>query len=172
MATDNRQTGEKERVALRRREVIRLRCKGHTLDEITDLWNTANPEFGVSRASVANDVKESLRKAVEENKLETNQYRELLLMRLDSALKAEKFQLQIEKGNLLAIDRLIKLTERYSKLLGTDAPTKVANTDPTGEKEASGLSDTERAERIREILRRAEERKLELEVEELLDAPE
>jgi hypothetical protein len=172
MATDSRQTGEKERVALRRREVIKLRCKGHTLDEITDIWNTANPEFPVSRSSVANDVKESLRKAVEENKLDTNQYRELLLMRLDSALKADKFQSQIEKGNLLAIDRLIKLTERYAKLLGADAPTKVAQTDPTGEKEASGLSDQERADRIREILRRAEERKVEAEIEQLLEAPD
>jgi hypothetical protein len=168
MATDNRQTGEKERVALRRREVIRLRCKGNTLDEIADLWNAANPEFPVSRSTIANDVKESLRKAVEENKLDTSQYRELLLMRLDAALKADKFQAQIEKGNLLAIDRLIKLTERYAKLLGADAPTKVAQTDPTGEKEANGLTDAERAERIREILRRAEERKLEVEVEELL----
>lgn len=171
MATESRPTGERERVALRRRAVIKWRCKGYTLDEITDLWNAENPDFPVSRSSIANDVKESLRKSVEENKLDTNQYRELLLMRLDSALKAEKFQAQIEKGNLLAIDRLIKLTERYSKLLGTDAPTKVANTDPTGEKEAQGLSDLERADRIREILRRAEERKLELELEQVLDSP-
>lgn len=172
MATDNRQTGEKERVALRRREVMRLRVRGNTLDEITDQWNTANPEQIVSRATIANDVKESLRRSVEDNKLDTNQYRELLLARLDAALKADKFQAQIEKGNLLAIDRLIKLTERYSKLLGTDAPTKVANTDPTGEKEAMGLSDEERADRIKELLRKAQERQLEAELDALEDQAE
>lgn len=37
---------------------------------------------------------------------------------------------------LAAVDRLVKLSERRARLLGLDAPTKTALTDPTGEKEA------------------------------------
>jgi len=44
----------------------------------------------------------------------------------------------IDQGPLLsAIDRLLRVSERRSKLLGLDAPTKTSLTDPTGEKEAS-----------------------------------
>ncbi len=160
---EHRQTGEHERIQLRRARVMELRCKGKSLQQITDLWNKDHPDETVSRATIARDVQESLRVAVEENKLNTAQYRELLLARLDQAISSDKFQAQIDRGNVLAIDRLIKITERYAKLVGADAPTKVAQTDPTGEKEAQGLSDEERAARIAELLKRAEERRIEAE---------
>ena len=38
---------------------------------------------------------------------------------------------------LAAIDRLLKIQERRSRLLGLDKPTKVASTTPDGEKQAS-----------------------------------
>jgi AraC-like DNA-binding protein len=38
---------------------------------------------------------------------------------------------------LAAIDRLLRIQERRSRLLGLDKPTKIAATDPDGEKEAS-----------------------------------
>lgn len=38
---------------------------------------------------------------------------------------------------LAAIDRLIRVSERRSKLIGADAPVKTAMTNPTGDKEAS-----------------------------------
>jgi len=36
------------------------------------------------------------------------------------------------KGNVSDIDRVLKIEERRAKLLGLDAPTKVAETDPEG----------------------------------------
>jgi len=41
---------------------------------------------------------------------------------------------QVIKGNHGAIDRFVKLSERRSRILGLDAPAKMALTDPTGEK--------------------------------------
>lgn len=40
---------------------------------------------------------------------------------------------EARKGHLGAIDRVLRIMERRSKLLGLDAPTKHAATDPTGE---------------------------------------
>lgn len=46
------------------------------------------------------------------------------------------------KGNVSHIDRVLKIEERRAKLLGLDAPTKVAETDPDGNAvTASRLSD-------------------------------
>jgi hypothetical protein len=39
-----------------------------------------------------------------------------------------------EDGMREAVDRVLKICERRSKLLGLDAPTKVSATDPTGER--------------------------------------
>lgn len=46
-------------------------------------------------------------------------------------------RLQDQGPKLAAIDRAVRIMERRAKLLGIDMPTKVAQTDPTGEKEAS-----------------------------------
>lgn len=41
-------------------------------------------------------------------------------------------------GNLGAVDRCIKIMERRARLLGLDAPNKVAPTDPSGANEYTG----------------------------------
>ena len=51
--------------------------------------------------------------------------------------------------------------DRRCKLLGLDAPTKVAPTDPTGSKEYTGLPDDERISRVVELLDRARTRRAE-----------
>jgi hypothetical protein len=47
------------------------------------------------------------------------------------------YRLQDQGPLLAAIDRVVKVSERRSKLFGLDMPTKTTFTDPTGEKEAS-----------------------------------
>ena len=49
--------------------------------------------------------------------------------------------------------------DRRCKLLGLDAPTKIAPTDPTGTKEYAELTDDERAERLAAILDTARARR-------------
>lgn len=152
--------GQAERIAIRQSRVMYLRARGHKIEEIADIWNKEYPEWAVKRATIASDIKEMLDREVKEGKLHADQYRQLLIMRLDQALSADAFQKQIEKGSLLAIDRLIKLVERYAKLVGADMPTKIAQTDVTGERDISRMTDEERAARIQEILDRAEDRRV------------
>lgn len=167
----HRPTGEKERIALRRAVNMERRAKGMTMGQIRDAWNAEHPDATISLMTVCNDVSASLEDLAKQSKMSSAGVRELLVMRLDAALSSEKFQAQIERGNLLAIDRLIKLVERYAKLYGADAPTKVTQTDLTGETNVSLLSDEERASMIETILGAARLRQLQQESM-TIDAPE
>lgn len=55
---------------------------------------------------------------------------------LDENGKPKIIRLEDTAPVLAAVDRVLKIAERRAKLLGLDLPTKVALTDPTGEKEA------------------------------------
>ena len=46
-----------------------------------------------------------------------------------------------KEGSQTAVDRILRIMERRAKLLGLDAPTKIAPTDPSGEHEYSGIAD-------------------------------
>lgn len=162
MSHNLRALGERERIIYRQEFVLRERARGKTLDEVHAAWTDHVEdalELRVSRRTVENDIKEGLKRKSSEMDMSAAQIRELLTLRLDNALKAESFQKRLERGDLAAIDRLIRMTEQYSKIYGAYAPTKVAQTDPTGEKEA-GLSDEERTARIMALLEKAELRKL------------
>lgn len=75
--------------------------------------------------------------------------RELEEIKLDSAIELKKWQnIQImevlsavlpkaKNGNLLAVDRVDRLWRRQASLNGLDSPIKIAETDPSGEKEAA-----------------------------------
>lgn len=76
--------------------------------------------------------------------------RTLEVARLDAMLLA--LWPQVKQGNQGAIEKALKVEERRAKLLGLDAPAKIAPTDPTGEDEYSGLSDEELTRRLRAIL--------------------
>lgn len=56
--------------------------------------------------------------------------KEMQLLRLDQMLKA--IWANVLNGNFGAIDRALKIEERRARLLGMDAPYKIAPTDPTG----------------------------------------
>lgn len=168
MATPHRQIGEAERVAIRRRYVMQKRVEGHTYEQIMNAWNTENPDQVVGYTTITKDGRESLRKAVEDNRATSQEYRQLMIERLEQMLRAPAFQEKINKGNLLAIDRGIKIIERMSKLYGADMPSKIAYTDVTGEKDVGKLTDEERAKRIQEIMEEAAERKREAEMQEAI----
>ena len=60
---------------------------------------------------------------------------------------------QVEEGDQGAIDRALRIMQRRAALRGLDAPTKVAPTDPTGEKEYAGFTDDERLARVEAIVK-------------------
>ena len=62
-----------------------------------------------------------LRKTIQEP---ANDLRALEIHRLDEALRA--IWQEVKKGNLFAIDRFLKISERRSRLLGMDAKTEIA----------------------------------------------
>lgn len=59
-----------------------------------------------------------------------DKYRSMELQRLEHATAA--LAPKVKKGNLLAIDRWVRLSESRRKLLGVDAPTKQAISGPDG----------------------------------------
>ena len=60
----------------------------------------------------------------------TDELRSLEVERVDVALKS--IWAQVLSGNLGAVDRFIRLSERRARLLGLDTPIKIAPTTPDG----------------------------------------
>lgn len=163
--------GERERIIERRKWVMIQKRQGKSLDEIHDEWNNQFPSLECSRSTIASDIRESLKKSVELTNLATLEWRQLHIERIEKVLSGKQFQVKLDEGDLFAIDRFDKLMNRLILLTGANAPTKVAATDPTGEHEAVGvgLTDDERAARIKELLAKAESRKSLEESEKKLD---
>lgn len=69
-----------------------------------------------------------------------DEVRALEVERLD-ALYLQMFS-RAMKGDYGAVDRCIKISERRAKLLGLDAPVKVAPTSPDGSEEYGAAKDT------------------------------
>ena len=107
-------------MALLEYKVVELRRSGWTYSRISQ-------ELGVGVAQVGLIVKNALleiRKVTEES---VEQLRQMELERLDEIQRA--LWPGVESGNLKSIDRMLKLMERRSKLLGLDAPTRLAGHD-------------------------------------------
>lgn len=105
--------GEKERIALRRKDAIRLRVEGNTYAEIGE-------QLGVSQGQAFADVKAVIEAARTEANEAANEAIDVELRRLDIASRLALREVQA--GNLSAIDKLVKTQERRAKLLGLDSP--------------------------------------------------
>ena len=115
--------------AERRREAVRLRREGETLDRIAD-------ELGCSRPAVIKHIRTALADLAESTQAETVEWRAIELERLDALQRA--IWDKAMDGDVAAIDRMLRIMERRSKLLALDAPTKIATTTPDGEASATG----------------------------------
>jgi len=80
-----------------------------------------------------------------------------LVARIEKAISTEKFRALIDRGDVGAIDRLLKATAQLAQLTGANAPTKIAQTDTDG-RDIALLSDDERKVRVRELLAVAQQR--------------
>lgn len=121
--------GRRAVAAERRREAMRLRCEGQTLREI-------GRQLGISRQSAQRHVRGALDQLAAETRDATAGLRALELSRIDTAWAA--IWPDVERGDLQAIDRMLRLSERRCRLLGLDAPTRIAPTDPSGNREFAG----------------------------------
>ncbi len=105
------------------RKALELRKAGVSYQQIADALGYKDAS-GAWRA-----VKAGLKKTLQEP---ADDLRKLELERLDSAAAA--IYPSVKQGQYGAIDRWIKIMERRAKLLGLDAPTKIAPVDPDGNK--------------------------------------
>lgn len=110
--------GKKEAAAERRITALELRKAGATYQAI-------GKKLGISEGQAHKDVAYMLNKLSEQERAVATDLRQLQLERLDTALFA--IANQVRQGHLGAIDRMLKIEERRAKLLGLDAPAKVAS---------------------------------------------
>lgn len=111
--------------AERRQIAVAMRREGSTYEKIGN-------HLGVSTTAAHKHVTRALESIQTATAKELELYRALEADRLD-AIQAAIWPQAIEKGDLKAIDRILKVMERRAKLLGLDAPTKVAATTTDGE---------------------------------------
>lgn len=100
-------------------KAVSMRRAGMTFDAIAR-------ELDVSQSVVWMAVDRWMKRTREEVKEAANDVREMELARLDKA--TELIMSAIEDGELQAVDRLVKVIDRRSKLLGLDAPTQIQAT--------------------------------------------
>jgi len=132
----------------RSKQALELRKGGASFPEIARALGYAAP------AGAYQAVMSALRKTLKEP---AEEVRTLEVARLDAMLLA--LWAQVKQGNQGAIDKALKVEERRARLLGLDAPTKIAPTNPSGEQEYASLTDDERLERIEELFARARARR-------------
>lgn len=113
---------------IRRREqmqlALTLRKKGASYEELHN-------QLGVSKATAHRLVQAALAELDKELAESAAEVRRLMLETLDTA--KVKVMGRIERGDMNAVHKLVLLEERRAKLLGLDAPAKVAQTTPEGE---------------------------------------
>lgn len=112
----------------RRAKAWELRLKGKTVRQIA-------LELEVSVGTAHGDIAAVLERTKEENDEKAETHRTISLARLERALDvveralvADAYDAQGNKDHelqLKALDRLVRIEERRSKLLGLDAPSKV-----------------------------------------------
>jgi hypothetical protein len=107
-------------------------------------WRSPATAYGVVQRAMRKLVREAAAEAVA---LEAD--------RLDNYLRA--LAPRALAGDLEALDRAIRISESRRKLLGLDAPQKIAPTSPSGEEEYGTAAELYRLRRLADILGRGEQ---------------
>lgn len=127
----------------RRRVAVELRKAGASFEEIAR-------SLGIKKQSAHALVVKALEEIRARTTEQVEHLRVLETARLDTLLKG--LWPSASKGNPQAVEKAIKIMERRARMLGIDAPTKVAPTDPGGENPYQPkMSDEELDERIRQL---------------------
>ncbi len=110
----------------RRRIALELRKAGATYEEI-------GRSLGITKQSAHELVSKVLDEIQSKTSDDADAVKTLEIERLDALFKG--LWPSASKGNPQAVEKALKIMERRARLLGLDAPTKLASTDPTGEHE-------------------------------------
>lgn len=123
----------------RQREAIALRMSGATISQICE-------RLQCGRATAHRYISKALTELAEEVRGDTTRVRDLELARLDRMLLGVWGN--AVKGDVQSVDRAVKIMERRAKLLGLDAPTKLAHggdpeAPPIKTEQAQSLTDAD-----------------------------
>jgi FAD/FMN-containing dehydrogenase len=102
--------------AERTRQAMALKKAGKTYEEI-------RRALGISKGAAVKAVQRGLAEIKDETSRDAEEHRAIESARLDTAQAA--IWPQVMQGDLAAIDRFVRLSQRRAALLGLDAPTKV-----------------------------------------------
>lgn len=111
-------------------QALNLRRQGKVLRDIA-------LELGVSHQTVKRWIHGALAGTRLENKQKAEELRALEVERLDWVLSKAANLIELHPNadiQIKAMGRYLKASEQRAKLLGLEAPTKIAPTDPSGEK--------------------------------------
>lgn len=110
----------KMKLAERKRQIINWRLQGFSVPEIVELLH-AKGEPG-TKSSVEQHLNTALDTWSGLGERDVERLRTLQLARIDLALSS--IMSLVQKGNLKAVDRMVKLEALRARLTGTEAPTK------------------------------------------------
>lgn len=142
--------GRAATTAERRERAFELRKAGAT-------FKTIGEQLGISEQAASRHISRVLRQLAEKLQEDAILVRQMEAERLDRFFLA--LWTRAVAGDVVSIDRALRIMERRAKLLGLDMPLKVAPTDPSGDVPYDPITDTERADRLAEILQRARDRR-------------
>ena len=120
MATSARAAAKKIALTERQKTAIALRKSGASYRAIAAHIAALPGNEKYSEGLAHADVTACLKALVSQTSLDTEEYRSLELERLDTAQLA--IAKKVQAGDLQAIDRWLRISERRSALLGLDAP--------------------------------------------------
>jgi hypothetical protein len=93
-------------------------------------YEAIGAQLGIGKSQAHRLVQRGLAECRAQVTANADELRSEELSRLDGMLQG--LWPRARKGEAAAVDRVLKIGERRAKLLGLDAPTKVAETDPAG----------------------------------------
>lgn len=107
----------------RQKQALELRRMGLGYEAIA-------AQIGIGKSQAHRLVAAGMDDAREQIAADADVLRAAEVSRLDGMLQG--LWPRARKGDVAAVDRVLKIGERRAKLLGLDAPTKIAETDPDG----------------------------------------
>lgn len=123
MANGKKTDQQRIAAAERRQQALELRKAGASYRKIADT-------LAVSLSQAHDDVQQALIQLAELECASAGELRAMELARLDVAMLA--IARQVQQGNLKAVGAWVRISESRRKLLGLDAPQKIAQTNPDG----------------------------------------
>jgi hypothetical protein len=147
MSSNSRTSAARVQAQENRRKAVELRRAGLSFRQIAK-------ELGMSKSGCYKAVQ----RALTDIQKELDDSATLLCAQESDRLDTLQVNVwsQALKGDVKAIDRVLRIMERRARLLGLDKPQKVAPTTPDGEQPYSpdSMSDEERRARIAELEKR------------------